>query len=96
MKQLRIALFACFLGVASSGLAEDPESEDAAESRATAFQAVEGAHKEDVPGGGLLIGAYGFVLLLLVGYVARLAALQNKTSAEIERLTRAIEHGKRG
>ncbi len=50
--------------------------EDVDESRATSFQAVEGAQREDVPGGPLLIGAYGVTLLLLVGYVARPEGIQ--------------------
>lgn len=74
--------------------AEDP-SKDAAESRATSFQAVQGSQKDEVPGGGLLVGAYAFVLVVLVGYVARLGSLQSKTAKELERLTRAIERGAR-
>ena len=70
--------------------------EEPADSRATSFQAVEGPQKEQVAGGPLLIGAYAFVLVLLVGYVARLASLQSKTTAEVERLTRAIERTKQG
>jgi hypothetical protein len=70
--------------------------EDAAESRATSFQAVEGPQKENVPGGPLLLGAYAFVLVLLLGYVARLGLLQRKTSAEVERLAQAIEQKRRG
>lgn len=65
--------------------------EDAAAARSTAFQAVEGARAEDnVPGGKLLISAYGVVLLLLVGYVTRLGLLQRKTSADVERLSGVI------
>ena len=74
--------------------ADDP-SKDAAESRATSFQAVEGSQKDEVPGGGLLVGAYAFVMVVLVGYVARLGLLQSKTTQELERLTRAIERGAR-
>ena len=70
--------------------------ETAEDSRATSFQAVEGPQKEQVAGGPLLIGAYAFVLVLLVGYVARLASLQAKTTAEVERLTRAIERSNQG
>lgn len=70
--------------------------DDAAEDRATSFQAVEGAAKEDVPGGPLLVAAYAFVLVLVIGYAARLGALQAKTAREVERLTRALEaRGKR-
>jgi CcmD family protein len=64
--------------------------------RATSFQAVQGAAKEDVPGGPLLVAAYAFVLVLVIGYAARLGALQAKTARELERLTRSLEaRGKR-
>jgi hypothetical protein len=69
--------------------------EDAAESRATSFQAVEGPQKESVPGGPLLLGAYGFVLLALVAYVVRLGLMQRKTSAEFERLAQAIQQNRK-
>lgn len=75
------------IGFAGSAQAQDDTGED----RATSFQAVEGPPKEDVPGGPLLIGAYAFVLVLLIGYTARLGAMQAKTGRELERLTRAIE-----
>jgi hypothetical protein len=78
---------------AAQAAADDP-SKDAAESRATSFQAVEGSQKDEVPGGGLRVGAYAFVLLVLVGYVGRLGALQSRTARELERLTRAIERAK--
>lgn len=89
------ALFACSPVLAQDGAGEAAaDGKDAAESRATAFQAVEGPQKEQVPGGALLVSAYAFVLVLLVAYVARLGALQSKTAAEVERLTRALERGK--
>jgi type VI protein secretion system component VasF len=84
------------LAAAPSFAQEADAKEDAADSRATSFQAVEGPQKEQVAGGPLLVGAYAFVLVLLVGYVARLASLQSKTTAEVERLTRAIERAKQG
>jgi hypothetical protein len=77
-------------GAAAAG----DDGKDAAESRATAFEAVEGPQKEQVPGGALLVSAYAFVLVLLVAYVGRLAALQSRTAAEVERLSRALERGK--
>lgn len=97
MKLVRWYVFACLVLLAPLAQAQDDaEKKDVAESRATAFEAVEGPQKEEVPGGGLLIGAYAFVLVLVVGYVARLASMQSKTAAEVERLTRAIERGKAG
>ena len=106
MKRVRAGWFALcllltapvFLSIAQPSAraqeADDP-SKDAAESRATSFQAVEGSQKDEVPGGGLLVGAYAFVMVVLVGYVARLGLLQSKTAKELERLTRAIERGAR-
>ena len=107
MKRVRTGWFALWLALAAAvclqgaaaqraqaqEAADDP-SKDAAESRATSFQAVEGSQKDEVPGGGLMVGAYAFVLLVLVGYVGRLGALQSKTARELERLTRAIERAK--
>ena len=85
--------------VAASGLmlalgavsAEAQEGEDAAESRATAFRAVQGAQQEDVPGGGLMIGAYAVALAALVAYVARLGMLQKRNDGELARLGAAID-----
>jgi CcmD family protein len=58
--------------------------------RAQSFQAVQGAVKEDVAGGPLLLGAYAFVWIALLGYVLRIAKLQNSANADIERLSRAL------
>ena len=44
---------------------------DAAGDRSTSFQAVSGARVEDVPGGPLLIAAYGAILSLLVVFLWR-------------------------
>lgn len=65
--------------------------EDAAESRSAAFQAVEGASKEDVPGFPLLVAAYGTILVVLCAYVARLGLLQRNNGEELERLARALD-----
>lgn len=80
----------------TAGVAPAFAQDDTVGDRATSFQAVQGSAKEDVPGGPLLVGAYAFVLVLLIGYAARLGALQAKTTREVERLTRALEtRGKR-
>ena len=75
------------LGAAGPARAQTGTVDD----RATSFQAVEGPPKEDIAGGPLLLGAYAFVLVLVVGYAARLGSLQAKTSRELARLTRALE-----
>jgi hypothetical protein len=76
--------------------APNPEAEDAAESRATSFQAVEGPTAEQVPGGTLLIAAYAVVLVLLVAYVGRLGSLQRKNQNELARLSEAVERARKG
>ena len=61
----RIRAWALGLGLlTSSALAQ----EDAAESRSATFQAVQGNVKEDVPGGPLLLAAYGTILVVLCAY----------------------------
>jgi cytochrome c oxidase assembly factor CtaG len=79
------------LSLASAVTTTASAQQDAAADRATAFRAVTGPEVEQVPGGPLMVSAYAVVLVLLVGYVGRLALLQKKTTAEVERLTQAIE-----
>jgi hypothetical protein len=70
--------------------------EPSEDTRATSFQAVQGAQKEDVPGGSLLVGAYAVVLVLIVGYVARLGMMHQKTASDVERLSRLLETQRKG
>ncbi|HEX2679006.1 MAG TPA: CcmD family protein [Polyangiales bacterium] len=84
------ALLCTFAGVA---LAQDPQGADAAGDRATSFQTVEGAVKEDVPGGPLLVAAYGFVWIAVLGYVLRLGRMQARVEANIATLERALSSG---
>jgi len=65
--------------------------EDAAESRAATFEAVEGAQTEDVPGGALLIAAYGVIFLLMLGFVGSIAARQARTQRELAQLRQDIQ-----
>jgi hypothetical protein len=65
-------------------------AQDAAEQRSQSFQAVKGAVKEDVPGGPLLVWAYGLILLLLVGYLVRLVRLQQRSERELARLAQQL------
>lgn len=94
MKFLKRSVLLLWLGLSLSLAGSASAQEDPAESRSTSFQAVEGPNKEDVPGGPLLVYAYAFIMVALVAYVARLASLQSKNRAELDRLTRAIEHGR--
>lgn len=100
MKTIRALALASFLSVAlapagvalaQEGGAPEGGRESPAESRSTAFQAVQGPTTEDVPGGGLLVGAYGTILVLLLGYVGWLARLQSTTSRDLDRLQKALE-----
>jgi hypothetical protein len=75
-----------------SVLAQDDAPES---SRSTSFQAVEGKQREQVPGGPLVVYAYGFVLLSLIVYVGRLGLMNAKNRGELERLTQAIERGRK-
>ena len=65
--------------------------EDAAESRSATFEAVEGAQAEDVPGGALLIAAYGVIFLLMLGFVGSIAARQARTQRELAQLRQDIQ-----
>jgi hypothetical protein len=64
---------------------------DAATSRSATFQAVSGAQQEDVPGGPLLVAAYGTVLALVLGYVVYLGSLTSGASRDLDRLEKALE-----
>lgn len=85
---VRAGLFAWLMALAPLAQAQD---EDAAGSRSATFQAAEGARTEDVPGGSLLIGAYGVVWLLVLGYVISLGVRQAHTARAVERLRQDIE-----
>jgi hypothetical protein len=94
MMSLRVRLagvFAWLLPLAQVAVAH---AQDAAEERSTSFQAVKGAVKEDVPGGPLLVWAYGLILVLLVAYLIRLALLQQRSERELARLAQTL--GKAG
>jgi CcmD family protein len=65
-------------------------AQDAADERAQSFQAVKGAVKEDVPGGPLLLAAYGVVWVIVLLYVFRLARQQQRSQADLARLERVL------
>ena len=91
MTGLRRVLAALSLCFALSLLALPAFAQSQEDDRATSFQAVEGAQHEDVPGGKLLVAAYAVVMVLLVGYVARLGMMHRKTASDVERLSRLLE-----
>ncbi len=75
---------------AASAQDEQPEVTGPAEERATEFRAVEGPVTEDVPGGALMVGAYGVIWLLVLLYVVRLGRMQGRIAADVERLERSL------
>jgi CcmD family protein len=78
-------------GMAAAQGEEAESGETAAEERAMAFEASEGAQTENIPGGALMIAAYGVVWLLVLGYVVSLGYRQARTSGDIERLRRDLK-----
>ncbi len=96
MKTLRVLALLAVAALTTPVWASSAHAEDPAESRSATFQAVEGSRGEQVPGGPLLVSAYGVVMVLLLGYVARLGLLQRKTAAEVERLSGAIQRARQG
>ncbi|MCZ7677505.1 MAG: CcmD family protein [Sandaracinaceae bacterium] len=65
--------------------------EDAAESRAATFEAARGAQLEEIPGGGLLVAAYGVVFLLVLLYVVSIGFRQARTARELDRLEKDMK-----
>jgi CcmD family protein len=82
--------------VVSLWLASTAAADDSGNDRATTFQAVEGAVKEDVPGGPLLVSAYAFAWLAVLGYVWRLSRLSARTDESLQRLQRALGDAPKG
>lgn len=93
MKLLRALVIGGALTLASTlAVAQDEASpDDDPTGRAATFQAVSGAQGEDVPGGPLMVAAYGVILVLLIGYVASLAMRQSQTDAQLARIAKAVE-----
>lgn len=94
MRTIRAALLALSLTAVAS-MAAAQEEPDAAEERAMTFEAAEGAQTENIPGGGLLIAAYGIVWLFVLGYVVSIGYRQSQTRADIERLRRDLASAKK-
>lgn len=69
------------------------EHEDAGESRATSFRAVDGAVREDVPGGMLVVGAYGAIAALLLFFLLRQQSQLRELDARIVALRGEIDRG---
>lgn len=89
-KTLTAGLLSVFL-LAGVAAAQDDPGVDPADQRADTFEAATGAQTENVPGGTLMIVAYGAVFILIFGYVASLAMRQNNTQRELDRLRQDLE-----
>lgn len=70
---------------AGVALAQDA-AQDAAEERAQSFRAVQGAVKEDVPGGPLLVAAYAVVWGFVLLFVIRVVRQQQQSQRDLARL----------
>ena len=71
-------------------------AQDAAEERATSFKAVQGAVKEDVPGGPLLVGAYAVVWVFVLLFVVRVVRQQQQSQRDLTRLEALLAKAKGG
>jgi hypothetical protein len=67
--------------------------EESAESRATSFRAVDGAIVEDVPGGMMLVGAYGVIAALLLLFLFRQQSQLRELDGRVASLRAEIERG---
>jgi type VI protein secretion system component VasF len=90
VSHLRTAYLSCVACATAVLFTTVAFAQDAAEERSQSFQAVKGAVKEDVPGGPLLVWAYGLILLLMVGYLVRLVRLQQRSERELARLSQQL------
>ncbi len=101
MKWLTALLLFVSMSVAAvPSVAQEPTESPAAsagdpqEDRASAFRAVRGAEAEQVPGGTLLIAAYGAIFLLMFVYLWRLGRLHTANAQQLHRLAKALEASK--
>jgi CcmD family protein len=81
----QLCLCAALLGSSASVLAQETPREGSGD-RAASFEAVSGAVKEDVPGGPLVVAAYGLIWLAVFAYVLRLVRLQRGADENLARL----------
>ena len=71
--------------------AEEADADEIADSRATGFRAVDGAQVADVPGGLMLVGAYGAIAILLLLFLFRQQSQLGALSARIDALRSEID-----
>jgi CcmD family protein len=98
--KIKRALIAAFLLTSLAGIWPTPsavgQSSAASKSQnldpggSSTFRPVSGPERDQVPGGGLLIVAYGVVWLLLLAYVVRIGRIQTKMQGDLQRLEREL------
>ncbi len=94
MSALRPVVLMALLALgASTAMAQEPEQTDQVEDRASAFRAVSGPQVESVPGGALLIGAYGAAWVLMLGFFWRVGRLHAQNQSQLERLEAELRNG---
>jgi hypothetical protein len=90
-KLVRAWMRAGTLGLATLSGSLVARAQEAAEERSASFKAVQGAVKEDIAGGPLLVTAYALILLIVVGYGVRLVRMQQRAADDLARLERQIK-----
>ena len=81
---------ACAQTTARADVAPERDSGD----RATEFRAVTGPQKDNISGGGLMLGAYAIVWTMMFGYVVRLGMLNAATNVRVAELEKALSRTK--
>lgn len=86
------SILALVLLLAFPAAAQDApaEADDGVGERSTAFEAVEGASRENVSGLGLMVGAYGLVWAFTMLYLVRLGRMESRLAADVARLEKAL------
>lgn len=92
---LALALAGASLAHAQDGTptpaSAEADADEIADSRATGFRAVDGAQVEDVPGGLMLVGAYGAIAVLLLLFLLRQQSQLGALGARIDALRGEID-----
>jgi CcmD family protein len=89
---LGLSLLAAFVTIALSvSTAEAQENEPG--DRSAAFRSVTGPDAEQVPGGTLLLIAYGAVWVLMAGYLWRLGGMHRDNQKDIDHLRKSFARG---
>lgn len=82
-------VFALTFAALPASAQDDAEAPD--EARAAQFVGVEGSVAEDIPGGPLLVAAYGVAWLFLFLYLVRLGRLNAQAAAELSDLEKRLQ-----